>query len=130
LQQPDGLVDHIGRMKIANLTMEPSPTGPIVHVRGEIDLSNSEALRANILDLVPDDREGMVLDLTQTSYLDSSGVRLLFDIAQRLQSRHQRLVLVVSQEALIRRVVVLTKLDDVVPLVATVDEGVAALNGN
>jgi anti-anti-sigma factor len=115
-------------MKIANLTTEASPTGPIVHVTGEIDLSNSEALRANILELVPDDGDGMVLDLTHTNYIDSSGVRLLFDIAARVQSRHQRLVIVVSEEALIRRVVVLTKLDDVVPLVATVDEGVAALH--
>ena len=114
-------------MKIANLTIEPSDTGPIVHIRGEIDLSNSETLRANILELVPDDRDGMVLDLTHTSYLDSSGVRLLFDVAERLHARRQRLVLVVSEEALIRRVVVLTKLDDVVPLVETVDEGVAAL---
>ena len=114
-------------MRIAEVSIERDHHGPIVHISGEIDLSNSDTLRADILELVEDGGRGMVLDLSHTSYLDSSGVRLLFDIAQRLQARRQRLVLVVSEEALIRRVVVLTKLDDVVPLVATVAEGIAAL---
>ena len=68
-----------------------------------------------------------MLDLTQTTYLDSSGIRLLFDLAERLHSRRQRFVLVVSEAALVRRVVVLTKLDDTVPLVSEVSDALAAL---
>jgi anti-anti-sigma factor len=114
-------------VKIATLSIDESDVGPVVHLRGEIDLSNSDAVRADLLDAVRQDCQGMILDLRETSYLDSSGVRLLFELAERLHARRQRLVLVVSEEALIRRVVVLTKLDDVVPLVPDVGEGISAL---
>ena len=69
----------------------------------------------------------MIVDLTQTTYLASSGVRMLFDVAEHLHAHRQHLVLVVTQEALIRRVVALTKLDDLVPLVTTVDEALTTL---
>jgi anti-sigma B factor antagonist/stage II sporulation protein AA (anti-sigma F factor antagonist) len=112
---------------MATLTVDPYDLGPVVRVRGEVDLSNSDTLRAEVLEVVPHHGHGMVLDLTETTYLDSSGVRLLFELAERLQARRQRLVLVVSEAALIRRVVVLTKLDDVVPLVADLEAGLEAL---
>ncbi len=114
-------------MKIASLSIDESAVGPVVHLRGEVDLSNSDAVRGDLLETVRHDAQGMVLDLRETSYLDSSGVRLLFELAERMHARRQRLVLVVSEEALIRRVVVLTKLDDVVPLVSTLDEAISAL---
>ena len=43
----------------------------------------------------------MIVDLTQTTYLDSSGVRVLFELAERLEACHQRLVVVVTEEALL-----------------------------
>ena len=50
----------------------------------------------------------LILDLTETTYLSSSGVRLLYDVAERLDVRDQRLVLVATNEGMIRRVVALT----------------------
>jgi anti-sigma B factor antagonist/stage II sporulation protein AA (anti-sigma F factor antagonist) len=114
-------------VKTAKVSVQQHAAGPVICVRGEIDLSNSDALRGDILSAVPRDGQGIVLDLTNTTYLDSSGVRLLFELAELLQRRRQRLVLVVSEEALIRRVVVLTKLDDAVAVVESVDAGLAAL---
>jgi anti-anti-sigma factor len=112
---------------VIDVTVEHQDSGPIVRVTGEIDVSNCDSVRSQLLDAVPHEGFGMVLDLTRTTYLDSSGVRLLFELAERLQARRQRLVLVVAEEALIRRVVVLTKLDDVVPLVANVGDALRAL---
>jgi len=112
----------------AKITVDQHDAGVVMSIRGDIDLSNSEELRSEILPAVPNDGIGMVLDLTEATYLDSSGIRLLFDIAARLHSQRQRLVLVVSDAALVRRVVVLTKLEDAVPLVDTVDDGIALLN--
>ena len=116
-------------MRIAKITVEGHDEGPVVRVAGEIDLSNSDDLRNDIVHAVPHDAHGVVLDLTETTYLDSSGIRLLFELAERLQARRQRLVLVVAEEALVRRVVVLTKLDDAVPLLQGIDEALLALRG-
>ncbi|MGZ4737502.1 MAG: STAS domain-containing protein [Acidimicrobiia bacterium] len=103
--------------------------GPVViaHLRGEVDLSNVEDVRNQLVDAVVHDTECLVLDLTETTYLDSTGVRLLFELAERLQGRRQQLRLVVSDEALVRRVIVLTQLDQRVPLDGTVDQAVEAL---
>jgi len=113
-------------VKIATVSVERHDTRPVVHVRGEIDLPNADAVLADILAAAPRD-EPMILDLTQTTHLDSSGVRILFAVAERLQDQHQRLVLVAAHEAVLRRVVALTKLDDLVPLVATVDEALTTV---
>ena len=51
-------------------------------------------------------------------------------VRQLLHANRQRLVLVVSDAALVRRVVLLTKLEDAVPLVDTVDDALAALNNH
>jgi anti-anti-sigma factor len=115
-------------MELAEVEVVPHEVAPIIRIRGEIDLSNTAAVRAVLIEAVPHSGPGIVLDLTETSYLDSSGVRLLFDMAERLQARRQRLALVVTQQALVRRVLVLTKLDDAVPLHETVDDALAALS--
>src|SRR5262249_13332147 len=98
-----------------------------IRVSGEIDLSNAETVRNDIVQAVPHEAHGVVLDLSDTTYLDSSGIRLLFEIAERLHARRQRLGLIVAETALVRRVVVLTKLDDAVPLVSALDDALAAL---
>ena len=114
-------------MTVAHVSIERRDALSVVHVRGEVELPNSGAVRTDILASVPPDGPGMILDLTQTTHLDSSGVRMLFEVAERLRVRRQRLVLVVNEEALIRRVMALTKLVDVVLLVATVNDAVNIL---
>lgn len=98
----------------------------VAHLVGEIDLSNVDEVRALVIARSSQEAGALVLDLTETTYLDSTGVRLLFELAERLQSRRQQLRLVVTDEALVRRVILLTKLDEQVPLDTSVDAAVAA----
>src|SRR4051812_2143681 len=116
-------------MNLARLSHERRGRALVVRIEGEIDLSNVDPIRDDISEAVAPDAVGVALDLTATTYLDSSGIRLLFDLAQRLHTRRQQLVLVVTDEALVRRVILLTKLDDAVPLHETLDDALAALNG-
>ena len=101
--------------------------GPVLvgHVQGEVDLSNVDEIRSVLVAAVTHEIECMILDLTSTTYLDSTGVRLLFDLAERLQGRRQQLRLVVNDEALVRRVVVLTQLDQRVPMSSSVADALA-----
>jgi anti-anti-sigma factor len=100
---------------------------PICELRGELDASNVDSVHAALLDQVPNDVPGLVIDLTTTTYLDSAAVRILFDIARQLQSSRQQLRLVVPPEGVVRRVLVLTALVDVVPVDREVDNAVRAL---
>lgn len=85
----------------------------IVRVTGEIDLSNATRVRDAIGAVVPDLHEVM-LDLSDTEYLDSAGIAMLFRLAERLSYNRQELQLVVPPDAPIRAVIRLTKLDRVI----------------
>ena len=112
---------------LAQVTLDPRGSVLVAHVDGEVDLSNIDEIRVMLVDAVSHDTEFLILDLTKTSYLDSTGVRLLFELAERLQGRRQELRLVVDDATLVRRVIMLTQLDQRVPLDASVEQAVAAV---
>jgi anti-anti-sigma factor len=96
----------------------------VARLTGEIDLSNASEVGETLSAAVPNTALGLVIDLTATSYLDSSGVHLLFDLAERLQRRQQRLRVVVPEGGPIRRVLRIVELDETVPVLASLDEAV------
>jgi anti-sigma B factor antagonist len=93
----------------------------LARLGGEVDLSNAPAIKEQILDAVPNTVSALLLDLSETVYLDSSGIRLIFELATRLATRGQRLELVIPDNSLIKRVLILTEVDKVVPLSHSVD---------
>ena len=99
----------------------------VARVSGEIDMSNSVELGEELATAVPNSALGLVIDLTATAYLDSSGVHLIFDLAERLRQRQQQLRVVVPEGAPIRRVLRIVELDQSVPVLSAVDEAVAQI---
>jgi stage II sporulation protein AA (anti-sigma F factor antagonist) len=93
----------------------------LARLSGEVDLANAQSVKERLLDAVPNSASGLVLDLSATHHLDSSGVRLIFELAERLDNRRQKLEIVVPDESNIRRVLLLTEVHRVVPLFNTVD---------
>jgi anti-anti-sigma factor len=87
----------------------------VATISGEIDVSNADAIRRTLAAGIGD-RRRLVLDLSGTTYLDSVGVHLIFDLAGRLTVRRQQLALVVPEEALISRVLGLADLPSHVEL--------------
>jgi anti-anti-sigma factor len=92
----------------------------LARVSGEVDLSNATSVREQVFDAVPNSASALVLDLSETRYLDSSGVRLIFELAERLRNRGQGFELIVPEDFLIKRVLLLTKVDAVVQISASV----------
>jgi anti-anti-sigma factor len=99
----------------------------VARLTGEIDLSNASEVGETLSAAVPNTALGLVIDLTATAYLDSSGVHLLFDLAERLQRRQQQLRVVVPEGAPVRRVLRIVELDESVPVTASVEDAVAAI---
>jgi anti-anti-sigma factor len=94
---------------------------------GEIDLANARAIGSLVAGSVPNDAGGLVLDLSDVTYLDSSGVHLVFDLSERLAARQQRLALVVPEASRIRRVLDLVNVRSVLPVTTAPDEALAAV---
>jgi anti-anti-sigma factor len=94
---------------------------------GEVDGSNASELGMAISDRLPSSATGLVLDLSAVTYLDSSGIHLLFDLGRRLAARRQAVRLVVGEDAPIRRVLELCDIGSVAPIELTLDAAVAAV---
>ena len=95
----------------------------LVRVTGEVDLSNARDVMDAIGGSVPNDATLVVVDLSETTYLDSAGIAMIFRLAERLGYSRQELRLVVPPDAPIRAVLALTSLDQVIPVQAAIGEG-------
>jgi anti-anti-sigma factor len=93
----------------------------LARLSGEVDLANAQSVKERLLHAVPNTASGLVLDLSATHHLDSSGVRLVFELAERLDNRRQKLEIVVPEESNIRRVLLLTEVHRVVPMFDSVE---------
>lgn len=99
----------------------------LARVIGEVDLSNVDELESAIALAIKPGTRGLVLDLTPTTYLDSTGIRMIFQLARRLQDRRHDLRVVAGHDTLVHRVLAVTQMHDVVPIDASVEAAVAAL---
>jgi anti-anti-sigma factor len=107
---------------LAQVTFGQRGTIWLVVVRGEIDMSNAQQVAEDMRATIPNQAEAVVLDLSQTSYLDSRGISLLFQMARRLQMRGQRLAIAVPDGAPIRSVLSLTGVNSVAEIFPSVSE--------
>jgi anti-anti-sigma factor len=71
----------------------------------------------------------VVLDLQGLRYVDSAGIRMLFDAYERLGREGRLLTLAVAADAPVRRVLSITKLDTLVVVHDDVEGAVAAAGG-
>jgi anti-sigma B factor antagonist len=97
------------------------------HVEGEIDSVNTDELRAALSERLTLEEVGLVIDLTQVSYLDSAGIELLFDLARRLRTHRQRLRVVAPPDAPMRRVLDLCDIGQTAAVDPTVESSVRAM---
>ena len=111
-------------MALEKVELEQVGNVVVAHVSGEVDLSNAASVTERLVDAMPNSATALVLDLSGTHYLDSSGVRMLFELAQRLRNRGQELEIVVPDESNVKRVLLLTEVERVVPMSSSVEAAV------
>ena len=99
-------------------------------VRGEVDIATSPQLADaadRLLDSAP---AGLVIDLTPTRFLDSSGARTLVVIARRAAAAGVELhVIAPRNNRPVRLPLELLQLDRVVPLIGSADDLPTAVAG-
>ncbi len=115
------------RDRIAGFEFEQHDSVLVATVDGEIDSSNAAELRLALSERLPSASSALVLDLSAVSYLDSSGIHLLFDLGRRLAARRQSLRLVVPAGAPMRRVLELCAIDTVAPMDRELNASLRAL---
>jgi anti-anti-sigma factor len=101
----------------------------VVSLRGEVDIVQAHELRERLVRAIRNEDLGLVVDLTDATYIDSVGVSLLFELAERLTERQLRLAVVVPDGGLVTRVLRIVNLKSVAGIHDTVDDAVSAIHG-
>ena len=99
---------------------------PVVAVGGELDLASASELRRRVDAALREGGPGTVVDLTEVTHMDSSGLAALIVSHQRATELNERLVLVLDSPT-VRRTLEIRGVIDLFTVVHTRDEGLALL---
>ncbi|WP_205697441.1 STAS domain-containing protein [Conexibacter sp. SYSU D00693] len=99
----------------------------VVAVRGEIDLFTAPEMKSALGDAIEAGRTKIVVDLSETTFLDSTALGVLIGTVKRLRSRDGRLT-IVNTDASIAKTFEITGLDQIFTIRGTRDEALAALD--
>lgn len=110
----------------AEIAVEERGGHVVARLDGEVDVTNVGRVGVELTASIPNDALGVVLDLSNTRYLDSAAIELLFGLARRLEHRRQTLALIVPAGSPLARVLQLTGVPSAAPMHETLE---AALNG-
>jgi anti-anti-sigma factor len=115
--------------ELASITTSEHNGGLVVTISGELDISNIERVAA-VIHALPNTEDGLLVDLSAVSYLDSSAVSLVHDLAMRLRNRAQRMIVVSAPGTPPRRILDLTALDVNATVADALEPGLSLLGGN
>ena len=99
----------------------------IARLSGDVDITGAGAVREQLLGAIRNDDLGLVVDLTDARYIDSVGVSLLFELAERLTGRQLRFAVVVPDEGLVDRVLKIVDLASVAEVHRELRDALAAM---
>jgi len=111
--------------ELARIESEQRGSLSLVRVYGEIDMSNDRDVLTAIEAAVARETDRLVVDLTNTTYMDSAGLALLLRLAERIQARQQLLSVVVPVDSRVRRAFELTGLLSVIDVVSRSEDALS-----
>jgi len=112
---------------LARLSFESDGDVELARVAGEVDASNVDDLSEKLLAALSNKARAVVLDLSDTSYIDSSGISLIFDAAARLRNRRQELRLVVPPRSFVGEVLTAVSMQESVPIDPALSDALEAV---
>jgi anti-anti-sigma factor len=112
---------------LADVRFEQLDGGMIARVAGEVDMSNADEIGNAIRQVVSNELAVLILDLSEVGYLDSAGIRLIFELRAGLDVRGQRLRLVVPGRSPVRDALGLAGILEALDVEMTIEAATEAL---
>ena len=109
----------------AQVAVERHGAAVVARLNGEVDMTNAGYVGDELRSSVPNDATALVVDLSDTRYIDSAAISLLFELARRLARRRQDLRLVVPDGSPLVRVLEITEIHTAAALHPTLDSALA-----
>lgn len=111
----------------ANVEFDHRDSIGVARLSGDVDITQASSMRKQLLSAVRNEDLGLVVDLSGARYIDSVGVSLLFELAERLAARQLRFAVVMRPDGLVERVLTIVNLNSVAEVHPGLDEALAAL---
>jgi anti-sigma B factor antagonist len=89
---------------------------PIAHVNEDIDAANVTLTRQWLADALGPDASILLIDLSQTRYIDSAGIDMLLRLSVHLDHRRAKLILVIPDTSQLKRLAMIVGLPDAVSI--------------
>ena len=98
----------------------------VARPREDIDAASARRVRDALAECLEEGCDSLVLDLSETRYVDSAGIDMLFRLSELLRERRARLELVIPRESNLARLAAIVPLPSVVPVHESVELALAA----
>src|SRR3954451_23164891 len=103
--QPDDVTGHGGPLPVSSASDDPRPffavtdeeidaTTHVVAIAGEVDLYSAPELKAHVLDAIDAGKTRIIVDLTNTTFIDSTTLGVLVGARKRLREQEGTLAVV------------------------------------
>lgn len=99
----------------------PDSNRYVITVSGEVDLATSPALDTAIIAAIESGTSSVAIDLTDVSFMDSSGLGVIVRGLKRCREADKDLDLVITNERVLK-VFGITGLDQVIPIHASIQD--------
>jgi anti-sigma B factor antagonist len=113
------------------ITSAPTDGYCVVRIVGELDMAHEEELRHELNRAIESDQAGVLVDLSECEFIDSSGVRSLL-LGREAQAsgdgRNDKFAIVTGNEHVLRILSVMG-VDKTIPVRPTVEDAITALGG-
>ena len=100
----------------------------VIIVAGQLDLSVVQELDAALADGAVDGARGVIVDMTELEFMDSSGLRALLLSADRFGTAGLPWAVALGKHSPVRRLLALSGVEDRLPLFTSRDEAVGSLS--
>jgi anti-anti-sigma factor len=98
-------------MEILEVTTQDSSAQVTISLKGELDLSSVGKVQEELRRVEADEPPLLVLDLTNLTFLDSTGLRTVVTADERARDNGRRFVIVRGPDA-VQRVFAITRLEE------------------
>jgi anti-anti-sigma factor len=88
---------------MSGLEIEQIDGVPVARVYEDIDAANTAAVQQHLSEALGPDALSLIIDLSATRYVDSAGIDMLLRLADLLDQRRAKLVLVIPNASQLKR---------------------------
>jgi anti-anti-sigma factor len=101
---------------MSHLKIEQIDGVPVAHVKEDIDAANAAATQQQLADTLGPNVLSLIVDLSETGYVDSAGIDMLLRLSDRLDHGRAQLILVIPETSQLKRLAMIVGLPEAIAI--------------